>query len=113
VKENTQNPKVRFPLVGLGASAGGLEALEQFFAQMPADAGIGFVVIQHLDPKHKALLPELLQRDTAMKVVEATDLTTVEPNHVYVIPPQQAHDDSRWGPSFVRPLHAGQNNTAH
>jgi two-component system CheB/CheR fusion protein len=79
-----------FPIVGIGASAGGLEALEQFFYNMPKDNGMAFVVIQHLDPTHVGIMPELLQRITAMKVKQATDLLKVEPNCVYVIPPNKS-----------------------
>jgi two-component system CheB/CheR fusion protein len=74
-------------IVGLGASAGGLEALEQFIANVPPATGLAYVVVQHLDPTHKAMLTELLQRSTAMPVREATDSTRVEPDVVYVIPP--------------------------
>lgn len=79
-----------FPVVGIGASAGGLEALEQFFTNMPRDTGMAFIVIQHLDPNHSDLLPELLQRNTKMKVLQATDGTKVEPNHIYIIPPNRS-----------------------
>ena len=79
-----------FPIVGIGASAGGLEALEQFFANMPKDSGMAFVVIQHLDPTHVGILPELLQRKTDMKVTQITDNLQVKPNHVYVIPPNRS-----------------------
>jgi two-component system CheB/CheR fusion protein len=79
----------RRPIVGLGASAGGLEALEQFFRHMPADSGMGFVVVQHLDPSHESILTEILQRSTTMPVVQALDHAEVEPNHVYVIPPNR------------------------
>ena len=78
-----------FPIVGLGASAGGLEALEQFLAQVPARSGLAFVVVQHLDPTHKGIMPELLQRVTPMKVAQARDRTTVRPDCVYVIPPNK------------------------
>ncbi len=74
-------------IVGLGASAGGLEALEQFFANTPPDSGMAYVVVQHLDPTHKAMLVELLQRATTMPVREAADSMRVGPNTVYVIPP--------------------------
>ena len=79
----------RFPIVALGASAGGLEALEVFFKKMPADSGLAFVVIQHLDPKHEDMLAELLQRDTSMPVCRIHDGMAVEPNRVYVIPPNR------------------------
>jgi two-component system, chemotaxis family, CheB/CheR fusion protein len=74
-------------IVGLGASAGGLEALEQFLAHVPAGSGLAYVVVQHLDPTHKAMLVELLQRSTVMPVLEATESMRVEPDVVYVIPP--------------------------
>jgi PAS domain S-box-containing protein len=78
-----------FPIVGIGASAGGLEALEQFFSHMPDNAGIGFVVIQHLDPNYKGMMPELLQRATAMTVVEAKNRMPIKPDCVYVTPPNK------------------------
>jgi two-component system CheB/CheR fusion protein len=74
-------------VVGLGASAGGLEALQQFIANVPPASGLAYVVVQHLDPTHKAMLTELLQRATAMPVHEATGSMRVEPDVVYVIPP--------------------------
>jgi two-component system CheB/CheR fusion protein len=76
-----------FPIVGIGASAGGLEVLGQFFEHMPTGTGMAFAVVQHLDPTQKGMLPELLQRTTAMKVVQVIDRTKVRPNCVYVIPP--------------------------
>jgi len=77
------------PIVGIGASAGGLEALEQFFRHAPANSGMAFVLVQHLDPNHASLLTEILQRTTSMPVVEALDQIPVEPNCVYVIPPNR------------------------
>ena len=77
------------PVVALGGSAGALEPFNQFFAGMPADSGAAFVVIQHLSPTHESLLPDLLARHTRMKVVQARDGVPVEPNCVYVIPPNQ------------------------
>ena len=81
--------KPRFPIVGIGASAGGLEALELFLKGVPAGSGVGFVVVQHLDPTHKGVMPELLQRATKMPVVQAKDRQRVERGHVYVIPPNR------------------------
>ncbi|AHF90322.1 chemotaxis protein B [Opitutaceae bacterium TAV5] len=78
-----------FPIVGIGASAGGLEALVQFFEQVPPDCGMAFAVVQHLDPTQKGMMPELLQRATPMKVLQVTDRTRVRPNRVYVIPPNR------------------------
>ena len=79
-----------FPVVALGASAGGLEAFEQFFKAMPPDSGMAFVLVQHLDPSHASILSEILQRSTQMPVAEARNKMPVERNHVYVIPPN--HD---------------------
>ena len=85
-----QNEQSPFPIVGIGASAGGLEALEQFFGNMPKDSGMAFVVIQHLDPNHAGIIPELLQRITPLKVFQATDRLKVKANCVYVIPPNKS-----------------------
>ncbi|NTW34313.1 MAG: chemotaxis protein CheB, partial [Bacteroidetes bacterium] len=85
-----ENSAVNFPIVGIGASAGGLEALELFFGNMPKDKGMAFVVIQHLDPNHVGIMPELLQRITNMKVMQASDNLKVKPNCVYVIPPNKS-----------------------
>ena len=74
-------------VIGIGASAGGLAALEQFLGNIAPTSGLAFVVVQHLDPTHKALLAELLQRVTDMPVCEASQNQRVEPNSVYVIPP--------------------------
>jgi two-component system, chemotaxis family, CheB/CheR fusion protein len=78
-----------FFVAGLGASAGGLEALGSFFEAMPADSGMAFVVIQHLSPTHKSMMTELLSRHTSMPVRQAEDGATVAPNHVYLIPPKK------------------------
>ena len=74
-------------IVGIGASAGGLEAFKSFFSAMPADTGMAFVLVQHLSPDHKSMLAELLGRVTAMDVIEAADGVAVKPNCVFVIPP--------------------------
>ena len=71
----------------MGASAGGLEALVQFLAHVPKDSGMAYVIVQHLDPTQKGMMPELLQRATAMKVMQVKDRTRARPNCVYVIPP--------------------------
>jgi two-component system CheB/CheR fusion protein len=78
-----------FPIVGIGASAGGLEALELFLKHMPASSGMAFVIVQHLDPTHKGLMAELLQRVTAMKVMQIREGTRIQPDCVYVIPPNK------------------------
>ncbi|RUT02534.1 hypothetical protein DSM106972_060120 [Dulcicalothrix desertica PCC 7102] len=76
-----------FPIVGIGASAGGLEAFTQLLQHLPTNTGMGFVLVQHLSPDHKSLLREILSRATEMPVHEVVDNTTVEPNQLYVIPP--------------------------
>src|SRR5262245_35789825 len=78
---------VEFPVVGIGASAGGLEALEELFDHMPADTGMAFVVVTHQHPGHTSMLPELLRRKTEMTVVEAEEGARLQPNHIYVGPP--------------------------
>ena len=78
-----------FPIVGIGASAGGLEAIEQFLRHLPADSGMACIVVQHLDPTQKGMMVELLQRATTMEVQQVKDRMRVEPDHVYVIPPNQ------------------------
>src|SRR4051812_15702241 len=80
-------PTSGFAIVGIGASAGGLEAFSQLFAQLPEDTGMAFVLIQHLDPTHPSMLTAALSRVTKMTVAEARSSAEVEPNHVYVIPP--------------------------
>jgi two-component system CheB/CheR fusion protein len=78
-----------FPIIGIGASAGGLEALEHFFSHVPDNPGIAFVVIQHLDPNHKAMMRELLQRKTAMTVLQAQNRMKIKPDCVYINPPNK------------------------
>ncbi|MEK6663987.1 MAG: chemotaxis protein CheB [Pseudomonadota bacterium] len=78
-----------FPIVGIGASAGGLEAFEQFFRHVTPDCGMAFVLVPHLDPGHASLLTEILQRTTTMPVLEVTDQMTLAPNQVHVIPPNR------------------------
>jgi two-component system CheB/CheR fusion protein len=80
-------PRLPFPVVGVGASAGGLEAFTELFKAMPPDSGMAFVLIQHLPPDRESLVAEILQRHTAMPVEQVTDEMSVQPNHVYVIRP--------------------------
>ena len=77
-----------FPIVGIGASAGGLEAFTELLAALPPNTGMAFVLIQHLDPDHPSLLTTLLARTTVMPVEEVQDGVRIQPNHVYVIPPK-------------------------
>ncbi|MFN2349917.1 MAG: chemotaxis protein CheB, partial [Thioalkalivibrio sp.] len=91
-------------IVGIGASAGGLAALEQFLKQVPPDSGMAYVVVQHLDPTHKAMLPQLLQRCTSIPVQEARQGMRVEPNHVYVIPPNTELSVTKGALKLTRPV---------
>jgi chemotaxis response regulator CheB len=78
-----------FPIVGIGASAGGLEAIEQFLKNVSPDSGMAYVIIQHLDPTHESIMPELLRRFTGLSVLQAEDSTPVKPDCVYTIPPHK------------------------
>ena len=84
------SPGTSFPIVGVGASAGGLEALSVFLKALPARTGMAVVVIQHLAPEHESALTQLLSKTTAMPVVEVSDGLAIERNHVYVIPPNKS-----------------------
>ena len=75
------------PVVAIGASAGGLEAFSDLLSHLPTDTGMAFVLVQHLDPKHESILTELISRSTKMPVLEVKNGMGIEPNHVYVIPP--------------------------
>ena len=77
----------KFPIIGIGASAGGIDAFHSFFDHMPADCGMAFVMILHLPAAHKSMLTEILTRWTSMPVIEATDGVLIEQNRVYVPPP--------------------------
>ncbi len=85
------SPQKGFPIVGIGASAGGLAAFEAFFSGMPADTdpGMAFVLVQHLAPDHKSILTDLIRRYTRMEVFEVEDGMTVRPNCAYIIPPDR------------------------
>jgi len=85
----SERPPQLFPIVGIGTSAGGLEALELFLSHVPNECGIAFVVVQHLSPNHTGNLPELLQRSTSMKVQQVNGKSKMQPDHVYVIPPNK------------------------
>ncbi len=81
--------KTSLPIIGIGASAGGLEALELFLTNVPPDSGMAFVIVQHLDPTYKGIMVELLKRCTSMKVYHVKDRMRVKENCVYVIPPNK------------------------
>lgn len=89
-KKKTPTAPAGFPVVAIGASAGGLEALEAFFRAMPSDGGTAFVLVTHLDPTHRSLLPELIQKKTGMEVHQIEEGMRVQPNHVHVIPPNRS-----------------------
>ncbi len=89
VSGEKSTPITGFPIIGLGASAGGLEAYENFFRHITPDSGMAFILVSHLDPGHASMLTEILQRCTTLPVVEAQDQMVVKPNHVYVIPPNR------------------------
>jgi two-component system CheB/CheR fusion protein len=76
-----------FPIVGIGASAGGLQALENFFAKLPAECNMAFVIVQHLDPHHESLMNSLLSKETPLKVDDIKDGVPVKANHIYLKPP--------------------------
>ena len=102
-KKNTsaKSPEKKSPIakpltiVGIGASAGGLEAFTQLLRNLPANTGMAFVLVQHLDPKHKSMLTQLLSLRTKMPVNEARHGVAVEPDHVYIIPPNMDMTISR------------------
>jgi two-component system CheB/CheR fusion protein len=83
-------PSPRFPIVGTGASAGGLEAFTQLLRALPNDTGMAFVFVQHLDPTHETVLTDLLSKATRMPTSQVEDGTLVRPDHVYVIPPNHS-----------------------
>ena len=87
--ENVVSEQISFPIVGIGASAGGLAAFEAFFSGMPTDRdpGMAFVLVQHLSPDHKSILSDLVRKYTRMNVFEVTDGMQVQPNCAYIIPP--------------------------
>ncbi len=105
-------PKMRFPIVGIGASAGGLAAFEAFFSNFPRDhvTGIAFVVIQHLSPDHQSSLAALIQRSTQMNVFEAKDGMVVQPDCIYTIPP---HHDLEISQGYLLLIEQPKNRSQH
>ena len=82
-----ESPDKSFLLVGIGASAGGLEAVSELLAERPAKSGMAILLVQHLDPRHDSALAEILAKKVAIVVRTATDGAIAEPDHLYVIPP--------------------------
>lgn len=90
VRQLQQKPaKSEFLIVGIGASAGGIQALQEFFRQVPVDTGIAYVVILHLSPDHDSQLKEVLQRETQLPVKQVIDKDVIEPDHIYVVSPNK------------------------
>ena len=91
-KDKTQTNKPlskssnQFPVMGIGASAGGLDAFKKLIKSIPDDSGMAYMQVQHLVPKHESLLPELLQKVTNIPVLQISDDIRVEPDHIYIIP---------------------------
>jgi two-component system CheB/CheR fusion protein len=106
-QNSTHQVEESFPIVGVGASAGGLEAYTQFLKNLPADTDMAFVLVQHQDPTHQSSLPELLTKATKMPVREAQEGMVVQPNHVYVIPPNTSMTIIR-GALRLNPRQAGR-----
>lgn len=86
---NSSDQTVGFPVVGIGASAGGLESFETFFEVMPGDCGMAFVLVSHLSPDHISILPELIQKKTPMLTLPIEDGQRIQPNTIYVLPPNK------------------------
>jgi two-component system CheB/CheR fusion protein len=87
VKKQHEDPPKPFPVVAIGASAGGIEAITHLFEYLPSNLGMAYVVIQHLSPNHESILPELIERKTKMKVYQVADGMHVAVDSIYVIPP--------------------------
>ena len=84
-KPKTLSPNL-FPVVGIGASAGGLDAFKRLLKAIPENSGIAYVLVQHLDPTHESMLPEILQKVTKVPVLEISDDIKVKPDHIYILP---------------------------
>ncbi|QPH38595.1 CheR family methyltransferase [Pedobacter endophyticus] len=87
--EQLQQKPSEFLIVGIGASAGGIQALQEFFRGVPEDSGMAYVVILHLSPDHDSQLAAILQQETKIRVTQVTSRTTIEANHLYVVPPDR------------------------
>ncbi|MCK9279975.1 MAG: hypothetical protein M0P71_05105 [Melioribacteraceae bacterium] len=85
-KVNNDTKEKTFFVVGIGASAGGLDAIEKLFINLNPSTGMAFIIVSHLDPKHKSIMPELIQKYTKMELFQAEDGMEIKPNHVYVAP---------------------------
>ncbi|MCP4157999.1 MAG: chemotaxis protein CheB, partial [bacterium] len=86
-KQASGEDTTAFYIIGIGASAGGLDSFEKFFTHIPSDSGMAFVLFQHIAPDHKSMLPDLLKKFTSMEVYEVKDSMKVRPNCIYINPP--------------------------
>jgi two-component system, chemotaxis family, CheB/CheR fusion protein len=84
--DDSLSPAIDFPVVGIGASAGGLETFTQLLRHLPVDTGMAFILVQHLDPSHPSMLTEILARETKIPIGEVGDLVKIQPNRIYVMP---------------------------
>jgi len=98
-------PETWFPVIGVGASAGGLDALKRLLPNVRPDCGMAFVVVQHLSPDYRSLLSELLAASTSLPVTQVDQETAVEPNHIYVIPPNATLTIEQGRLELERPAH--------
>ena len=88
-EESSQNLFDKFPVVGIGASAGGLDALKKMFSALPSKTGMAFVLVQHLDPTHDSALVDLMSNYANIKVVQVEDGMILEPDQLHIIPPNK------------------------
>ena len=88
-KGKIDKPQKKFPVVGIGASAGGFDALKKFFTAMPPEPDMVFVLVQHLDPTHESSMADIMGRYSQLKVLQAKDGVKLAPNHLYIIPPNR------------------------
>jgi two-component system CheB/CheR fusion protein len=88
-EQSTSKMQKSFPIVGIGASAGGPEALEGFFSNIPAQSGLAFVVVQHLAPMHRSIMDSLLKKYTGMRILQVHDGMKIEPGCIYLNPPDK------------------------
>src|SRR5688572_23932960 len=90
IEQENGKPKSKpYPIVAIGASAGGLEAITQLLKNLPDDTGMAYVYIQHLDPNHESMLSTILAKATKMNVVQAEHLVPIKPDHLFIIPPDK------------------------
>jgi two-component system, chemotaxis family, CheB/CheR fusion protein len=100
----TDKPLNKFPVVAIGSSAGGFDALKTFFTAMPPEPGMAFVLVQHLDPDHESTMADLMGRYTPLKVSQAQDGMKVEPDHIYIIPPNRDMGIMNGNLQLIEPL---------